>query len=974
MVAASKVPKLKPSEFEIWRMRIEHYIQMMDYAPWEVIENGATLPRTQVVNGVTIVLPITTAEEKAQRILEVKARSTLMIGIPYEHQLKFNSIKDAKQLLEAVEKRFVNTANEVSTASTQVKTTFSSNIENLSDAIICAFLASQPNSPQLAHEDLEQIHPDDIEEMDLRWQMVMLTMRARRSKTVNTARTKAIVNAVKGNHVNAVKALNYWVWKPKTNVIDHVFKHNNASITLKKFNYIDAQGRSKHMTWNMSYLTDYKEIDGGYVAFRESLMKKMYCLVVIDDYSRFTWVFFLTTKYETSGILKSFITRIKNLVDHKVKVIRCDNETEFKNGEMNQFCEMKGEAVNTACYVQNRVLVVKPHNKTLYELFHGRTLTLSFVRPFGCPITILNTLDQLGKFDGKADEGFFIGNSINSKAFRVFSSKTRIVEENLHIKFSEKTPNVVGSRSDWLFDIDALTRTINYELIVAGTRSNSFAGTKASDNAGQARKETKPVKDYTLLLLWTADPPFSQDPKSSQDDGFKPSNDDGKKVDEDPRQKSECNDQEKEDNVNNTNNVNATGTNRVNAVGELPFDLDMPALEDVRTFDFSNEDEDDGAMADINNLDTTIQVSPTTTTRIHKDHPLDQVIGDSHSATQTINMTKNLEEHGFEELLQFKLQEVWTLVDLPNGKRAIGTKWVTQEEGIDYNEVFAPVARIEAIRLFLAYALFKDFVVYQMDVKSAFLYGKIKEEVYVCQPPGFEDPDFPDRVYKVENALYRLHEAPRAWRTYILLRITSETDEFYEDITLVNDQDDVEMFDVNDLQGKEVFVNKEVANKEVNDEVNDEVQKVVEEVVKDINTAKLIVDAAQVNVAGEVNVASIATTDSAAVIITIDEVTLAKALAELKASKPKVKWVVSQDPSETKTTTKTISSKQSQDKGKGIMVEEPMKPKKKDQIRLDEEAALKLQAELQVEFDEEQRLTREKAQKELKVNIALIET
>ncbi|GKA11611.1 putative ribonuclease H-like domain-containing protein [Tanacetum coccineum] len=148
-----------------------------------------------------------------------------------------------------------------------------------------------------------------------------------------------------------------------------------------------------------------------------------------------------------------------------------------------------------------------------------------------------------------------------------------------------------------------------------------------------------------------------------------------------------------------------------------------------------------------------------------------------------------------EELLQFKLQEVWTLVDLPNGKRAIGTKWVfrnkkdergiviknkarlvaqgyTQEEGIDYDEVFAPVARIEAIRLFLAYASFKDFVVYQMDVKSAFLYGKIKEEVYVCQPPGFEDPDFPDRVYKVEKALYGLHQAPRAWyetlSTYLL--------------------------------------------------------------------------------------------------------------------------------------------------------------------------------------------------------------
>ncbi|GJR17323.1 putative ribonuclease H-like domain-containing protein [Tanacetum coccineum] len=148
-----------------------------------------------------------------------------------------------------------------------------------------------------------------------------------------------------------------------------------------------------------------------------------------------------------------------------------------------------------------------------------------------------------------------------------------------------------------------------------------------------------------------------------------------------------------------------------------------------------------------------------------------------------------------DELLQFKLLKFWTLVDLPKEKWAIGTKWVfrnkkdergivvknkarlvtqgyTQEEGIDYDEVFAPIARIEAKRLFLAYASFKDFVVYQMDVKGAFLYRKIEDEVYVCQPPGFEDPNFPDKVYKVEKALYGLHQAPRAWyetlSTYLL--------------------------------------------------------------------------------------------------------------------------------------------------------------------------------------------------------------
>ncbi|GJW72466.1 putative ribonuclease H-like domain-containing protein, partial [Tanacetum coccineum] len=225
--------------------------------------------------------------------------------------------------------------------------------------------------------------------------------------------------------------------------------------------------------------------------FVKSLIKNMYCLVVTDDFSRFTWVFFLATKDETSGILMNFITGIENLVDQKVKVIRYDNGTEFKNRVMNQFCEMKGikrefnvaraierngvaerrnrtlieaaktilpdsklrttfwaEAVDTACYVQNRVLVVKPHNKTLYELFHGRTLALSFMRPFGCPVTILNTIDHLGKFDGKADEGFFVGYSLNSKAFKVFNSRTRIVEESLNIRFLENKSNVVGSGPD----------------------------------------------------------------------------------------------------------------------------------------------------------------------------------------------------------------------------------------------------------------------------------------------------------------------------------------------------------------------------------------------------------------------------------------------------------------------------------------------------------------------------------------------
>ncbi|GJR15272.1 putative ribonuclease H-like domain-containing protein, partial [Tanacetum coccineum] len=293
--------------------------------------------------------------------------------------------------------------------------------------------------------------------------------------------------------------------------------------------------------------------------------------------------------------------------------------------------------------------------------------------------------------------------------------------------------------------------------------------------------ETVLGKDYILLPLWTDNPPFFQSSKSPSNDGSKLSSDDEKKVDKDPRKDNESNDQEKEDNVNSTNNVNATSTNKVNAIGaktsiELQIDLDMPELEDII---YSYDDEDVGAEADMNNLNTFIPVSHILTTRIHKDHPVEQIIKDLNSAPQIRRMTKNLEEHEpkkvihalkdpswieaiQEELLQFKNKKDERGIVIKNKARLVAQGYI-QEEGIDYDEVFTIVARIEAIRLFLAYASFKDFVVYQMDVKSAFLYGKIEEEVYVCQPPGFEDPDFLDRVYKVEKALYGLHQAPIAW-------------------------------------------------------------------------------------------------------------------------------------------------------------------------------------------------------------------
>ncbi|GJR68451.1 putative ribonuclease H-like domain-containing protein [Tanacetum coccineum] len=545
---------------------------------------------------------------------------------------------------------------------------------------------------------------------------------------VTTVGPKAVVSDNKRNEANAVKASSCWVWRPKQKVLDHVSRHNGASMNFKRFDYVDAQGRSKsekevidsgcsrHMTGNMSYLSDYEEIDGGYVAFGgdpkvgkitgkgkirtgklnfkdvyfvKELKFNLFSVSQMCD--KKNSVLFTDTKCvvlssdfklldESQVLLR--VPRKDNMYSVDLRNVVPQGVAERKNRTLieaarTMLADLKlpttfwAEAVNTACYVQNRVLVIKPHNKTPYELFHGRTPSLSFMRPFGCPVTILNTLDHLGKFDGKADEGFFVGYSVNSKAFRVFNSRTRIVEENLHITFLENKPNVAGSGPEWLFDIDTLTKSMNYKPVVAGNQSNGSAGTKACDNAGKARVETVPGKDYILLPFLTQDPLFSSSSKDSPDAGFKPSGEEEKKDDEAPEnedsevlniEEPRVN-QEKDENVNSTNNINTisstvnTASIKDNAVDEnivygYANDPNMPNLEEI---DYSNDDEGVGAEADMNNLDTFMPVSPIPTTRIHKDHPVKQIIGDIHSEPQTRRMTKSVTEHGMFSSVQQRI-------------------------------------------------------------------------------------------------------------------------------------------------------------------------------------------------------------------------------------------------------------------------------------------------------------------------------
>nr|GEV38086.1 ribonuclease H-like domain-containing protein [Tanacetum cinerariifolium] len=613
------------------------------------------------INDVETVIPLITGNEKLQRRNEVKARSTLMMGLPNEHQIKFNSIKDAKSLLAAIEKRFggndatkktqrnllkqqyenffrssfdsldqtfdklqklygekkldldilsmddlynnlkiyesevkgisnsintqnmafvssssnnsnmsigvntaqgVNTANEVNTDSSKANAASASNIDNLSVAVICAFLASQPNSTKLVNGDLEQIHPDDLEEMDQKWQMAMLTIdrvltELQRRLDLAKSEINKLENASKNlNKIiecqftdNCKKKLGYNKVPPPLIGLFPPPKSDLSSTGLEELFNEPKTKKSKDKS-------NEEEVEKQEV--KPSLNRINFIKATTDNNPKET---VKTSEQPNKTLIGKKVTR--ELEWNDVSQVRNDNGTEFKNKEMNQFYEVKG------------------------------------------------------KFDGKTDEGFFVRYSLNSKAFRVFNSRTEIVEENLHVRFSENTPNRVIGGPDWLFDIDALTKKMNYQPV-------------------------------------TVDSPLSTTSKSSQDNEFQPLNNSAKRVDEYLSKENDCNAQ--------------GGMTILTALTELilllqifillvlvdlmmfahlPPDPNMPSLEDIRIFEDSHDDEDAfGAKADFHNLDSTLQVSLIPTTRIHKDHPLEQVTGDLHLTHQTMRMSKNLEEHG----------------------------------------------------------------------------------------------------------------------------------------------------------------------------------------------------------------------------------------------------------------------------------------------------------------------------------------
>nr|GFA82646.1 retrovirus-related Pol polyprotein from transposon TNT 1-94 [Tanacetum cinerariifolium] len=378
------------------------------------------------------------------------------------------------------------------------------------------------------------------------------------------------------------------------------------------------------------------------------------------------------------------------------------------------------EAVNTACYVQNRVLVTKPHNKTPYELLHGRTPSIGFMRPFGCPVTILNTLDSLGKFDRKVDEGFLVAYFVSSKAFSVFNSRPQTVQETLHVNFLENKPNVAGSGPKWLFDIDTLTRTMNYQPVTTGNQSNRSAGFQEQFDAEKAGEENE--QQYVLFSVWSS---YSTNPENTDGDAAfdeKEPEFEGKK----PESKV---------------NVSPSSSAQINLSAEF-------------------EDFSDNSINEVNAAGSLVsavgQNSPNSTKTFSAVSPSNVTASLTHEKSSCIDTSQLPDDPNMPEL------EDVTYSD--NEDDVGGASLLQNAEGLGLSRFFVwkKSYRIEAIRLFLAYASFMGFVVYKMDVKSAFLYGTIEKEVYVCQPPGFEDPDYPDKVYKVVKALYGLHQAPRA--------------------------------------------------------------------------------------------------------------------------------------------------------------------------------------------------------------------
>ncbi|KAK1661175.1 hypothetical protein QYE76_049334, partial [Lolium multiflorum] len=575
-----------------------------------------------------------------------------------------------------------------------------------------------------------------------------------------------------------------------------------------------------------------------------SLGAKKHCLVIVDDYSRYTWVYFLKTKDETQQIFIDFATEVQRQHNLLIMAIRSDNGSEFKNYTLNDFLSDEGirhqysaaytpqqngvaerknrtlmdmarsmmaeyksrynfwaEAISTACHSSNRLYLRKGLNKTPYEILTGNKPNISYFKVFGCKCFYKIKGVRLSKFAPKALEGIFVGYGAESHTYRVFDIASGIIIESCSVRFEENDSSQVGQ-----VDVCAGDEIPQDAIVRMGV---GFF--RPIEGHGVASREE--------LCSTTVEPSSSQHQQTPS---------------------IEANDaptQEQEENP--PSHVQDQGQDQPrihDGSDEYPFDIcASPNIVQDQAHEVEHSQEIEEAPIEGQDGDPNDQVDQVTPPRPRKTkeeiearrlarrdrileirgHTHDKVLGDVRAKVSTRRQLANFSNHHayisvvepkkvfealedsdwveamHEELNNFKRNKVWTLVEKPKECRnVIGTKWIfknkqdefgnivrnkarlvaqgfSQVEGIDFGETYAPVARLESIRILLAYASHHNFKLQQMDVKSAFLNGPLHEEVYVKQPPGFEDLNFPNHVYKLDKALYGLKQAPRAWYEHL---------------------------------------------------------------------------------------------------------------------------------------------------------------------------------------------------------------
>ncbi|GJY40128.1 retrovirus-related pol polyprotein from transposon TNT 1-94 [Tanacetum coccineum] len=502
-------------------------------------------------------------------------------------------------------------------------------------------------------------------------------------------------------------------------------------------------------------------------------------------------------------MIMSFIRMVENQNDIKVKQIRTDNGTAFRNHELESFCDEKGisqnfsspytpeqngvaerknrtlieatrtmlngsvlskhlwtEAVKIACYTQNRSIIVKRHDKTPYEIFRERIPDISYFHVFGCPVFIHNHKDHLGKFDAKADNGYFLGYSSISKAFRVYNTRRQQIKEIYHLTFDESMEAIKFTNT--LVDeigIDDSSRYPPDEFLHEDDPSRQY----------QVDFVIVPNEHDIPLIKDTKDPPDLINTEGTHEQNVQ----DDQMITQ-PTDVPSGKNTEVSRPIIETLVPNVTQSHISNQAFISSHHVPQDRWSREQHIELVN------IIGDLGDGMLTRSMAAKLTAASANEC----LFADFLSEIEPKKVSEALSTH--HGLQEFYRNKVWTLISLPNEKIAIGSKWVfmnkkdkhgittknkarlvtqgySQEEGIDYDETFAPVARMEAIGIFLAFSTYMNFKVYQIDVKSVFLNGKLKEEVYVKQPPGFESSEFLDYVCKLDKALYGLKQAPRAW-------------------------------------------------------------------------------------------------------------------------------------------------------------------------------------------------------------------